>query len=97
MDDAQIDGILEKYPDLRTYYRLKNGTDGSSGAGDKHYVHTQGTPATIWVVNHNLGKSPAVTVLDTANTRWSAEESHNGLNQVVLRFSAAFSGTAVCN
>ena len=35
--------------------------------GDANFVHDQGTPAAQWVINHNLAKKCAVTVINLAN------------------------------
>ena len=46
------------------------GTPVAPGSGDKHYLHTQGTAQAVWVVNHNMGKYPSVTVLDSGSEKW---------------------------
>jgi hypothetical protein len=69
----------------------------ASGAGDQHYTHSQNVPSDTWVINHNLGKYPSVTILDSANTEWRAEVRHNSVNQAVVYLAFEFSGTAHCN
>jgi hypothetical protein len=65
--------------------------------GDKHYVHTQSIPAATWTINHNLGKRPSVTIVDSAGTEWVTEVEHTSDNQCVARFENAFSGKAYAN
>lgn len=66
-------------------------------ADDKHYTHIQNSAVTSWVVNHNLGKIPAITVLDSAGTEVEGQIVHNSVNQSVLSFTTAFAGEAHCN
>lgn len=35
---------------------------------DRHHTHKQAQAAKVWTVVHNLGKRPAVTVVDSAGT-----------------------------
>jgi hypothetical protein len=58
------------------------------------YVHTQGTPSAIWTINHNLNGNPTAVVLDSAGTQCEGTFSYPTLNQMVITFTAAFSGTA---
>ena len=58
------------------------------------YLHSQASPSTTWTINHNLGSTPAVTVTDSAGEECEGEVDHPTLNQTVITFSAAFSGTA---
>lgn len=67
------------------------------GGSDRNYVFTQASPSTVWTVNHNLGKFPAVSVVDSTGTRVHGDEQHVSVNQTVLTFVVAFSGKAYCN
>jgi hypothetical protein len=61
------------------------------------YVFTQSTPATVWTINHDLNKYPSVTIVDSANDEVIGEVKYNSTSQIVLTFSAAFSGKAFLN
>lgn len=61
------------------------------------YVFTQSTPATTWTINHDLGKYPSVNIVDSANDEVIGEVNYTSTSQIVLRFSAAFSGKAFLN
>lgn len=63
------------------------------GLTNRH-VHTQASPATTWVINHELGGYPSVTVVDTASTTVIGEVSYVSTSQVVVEFTAPFSGYA---
>ena len=58
------------------------------------YVHTQGTVATTWTINHALGGYPSVTVVDSAKTVVFGEVNYASTSQVVVNFTSAFSGYA---
>lgn len=61
------------------------------------HVHNQPSAAAQWTVTHNLGKFPSVSVVDTANTEVIGEVEHVNDTQLVIKFSAAFSGKAFIN
>jgi len=65
--------------------------------GDANFVHDQGTPAAQWVINHNLGKKCAVTVVDSSNQVVIGQVTYNSNNQVTLDFESSFSGKAFFN
>ncbi len=74
------------------------GPIGPPGDGsDKHYEHTQSTPSAVWTISHNLGKRPAVTVIDSGGNEWQTAVEHISANECVVRFSAPFSGAAYLN
>lgn len=70
---------------------------GAGGGTDKNFVHVQGLPSDTWTINHNLNKFPSVTIVDSANTEVIGEVEHVDLNNVILKFSGAFSGRAFFN
>ena len=71
--------------------------NGGQGIGDKHYIYFQDTPSAEWTVTHNLGKVPAVTVVDSAGTEVEGSYQHTDGNTSILTFEAAFSGKAYFN
>lgn len=70
---------------------------GPSPVNDKNYVHVQSTASDVWVVNHNLNKKCAVSVVDTAGTSVLGTVDYLDLDTVEITFSAPFSGEAFCN
>ena len=70
---------------------------GPAPIPDKNYVHVQGTPSAVWVVNHNLNKYCSVSVVDSAGTEVIGTIDYNDLNTVTITFSAPFSGEAYFN
>ena len=68
-----------------------------SSQGTPTFIFNQGVASTTWNVNHNLGKFPSVTVIDTANTVVNGEYEYIDNNNITLKFSAAFAGKAYLN
>ena len=75
------------------------GPPGPPGAGTpgSEHVHIQGVPSAVWDVEHNLGKHPAVTVVDSAHTELEADVIFLDLNHLTITFSGPTGGTATMN
>lgn len=71
--------------------------DAGPGGADVAYVHEQSSASDTWVITHNLGKYPSVTVVDSAGDECEGSVNYVGPNSVVITFSAAFSGRAFLN
>lgn len=71
--------------------------EGSINLYDKNYLHIESVPSTSWTIVHNLGKFPSVTVTDSANQEVEGQVDHISINELILTFSAAFSGQAFLN
>ncbi len=69
----------------------------TQGGGDLHFTYVQGVPSTSWNIQHNLGKFPSITVIDSAGTVVNGEYTYIDINNVTLTFSAPFAGTAYLN
>lgn len=61
------------------------------------YTFTQSGAASTWTINHNLQKYPSVTVVDSSGNVVVGFQKYNNNNQIVLTFSAPFSGSAYLN
>lgn len=68
-----------------------------AGSADKHYVHEQATASAEWVVTHNLGKFPSVSVADSAGSVVEGDVTYLNENEIRLNFSALFSGSVYLN
>jgi hypothetical protein len=58
------------------------------------FTFTQAQAASTWTINHTLGGKPSVTIVDSANTVVYGEVQYVSNSQVVVVFSAPFSGFA---
>jgi selenophosphate synthase len=71
--------------------------DGGGGTGaDKTYTQEFNAASTV-TVTHNLGKYPAVTVMDSAGDAVEGDVLFTSSNGLTVSFSAPFSGTVTCN
>ena len=68
---------------------------GGAGGSDASFIYDgTGAPSTTWTVIHNLGKFPAVTVVDTGNSVIIPNIHYDSVNQVTITFANATSGKA---
>lgn len=64
---------------------------------DKNYVHEQLSSSSFWTVNHNLGKFPSVTVVDSGGTVVIGDITYIDQESLTISFSSAFAGVAYIN
>lgn len=83
----------EEDPTSPSYIKNKPVVTGE----DKHYVHTQMSASETWEITHNLGKYPAVSIVDSSGNLVVGEVSYKDKNNLTLTFSSAFSGICYCN
>lgn len=69
------------------------GRDGLAGPG---FLYTQTSPSGEWVVNHNSGFRPDVTVFSPGGVEVSATVTHVSSNQVRIVFAAPQTGSVRC-
>lgn len=62
-----------------------------------NYVHDQQVASASWVIIHNMGKKPSVSIVDTADDEVIGEVKYNSNNQLTLTFSSPVSGKAYLN
>ena len=72
------------------------GVDGAQGS-DLKYTWSPPSAQSIWVIAHNLGKYPSVTVLDSTGRLVTPEVTYLNINSVEVSFAFATSGTAYLN
>lgn len=98
-DNLDEDGTGVKYPTVDAINdiveQLRSEINASSG--DKNFVWEQGNPSDTWVIPHPLNKQVSVSVLDSAGTYVYGEVTLMTNSLVIIKFTAAFSGSAVLN
>jgi hypothetical protein len=82
---------IDSYTDNGQFYTLNLTNLFGNG------VFTQGVPATVWNIQHNLGKFPSVSVVNNNSVVLFTEVTYIDNNNVQLNFSAGFSGKAYLN
>jgi len=73
------------------------GERGLPGVSGQPYEFVQSVAASLWIVNHNLGKYPGVTVIDSSGRKVRGSVNYPTSNQILLTFSAPFAGKAYLN
>ena len=72
---------------------LENEVNNRSGGGDgEHGLFQQLTPSSVWTIDHNLGRHPAVTVQDINGEEIIADVQHTSLNQIVITHNTSITG-----
>ena len=62
----------------------------------QQFVHVQSVPLATWTINHNLGRYPTVTVIDSFNDNVEGGAiNYPSVNSLTVTFAGAFSGRAV--
>ena len=69
----------------------------TSGGSDKSFVFTQSVAAAKWEIQHNLDKYPSVSIVDSAGTEVVGDVQYTDQNNIVILFTAPFSGKAYLN
>ena len=86
--------VINETPTITVSSPGPQGQPGTFASSDIFYTHTQAVSASVWTINHNLGGQPTAVVLDSAGTQCEGTFSYPSNNQMVITFTAAFSGTA---
>lgn len=73
------------------------GPPGANGTGGDKYYEQTFTNASEITVTHNLGKYPSVTITDSSQDEVIGAIRHTSSNQLIVSFSASFSGKVICN
>jgi hypothetical protein len=74
---------------------VAQGLPGRDGNAASTYEHPQTVASNLWIINHNLGRKPAVHVYNNAGTEIDAEVQHFSLNQARILFAMPFLGVAI--
>jgi hypothetical protein len=59
-----------------------------------NHTHDQMVPSSLWVIEHNLGFFPNVTVFSSADEQVFGDITHISVNRLKIEFSGALSGKA---
>ena len=71
--------------------------DPGTGTGDLQYSADLTPVSASFLVQHNLGKNPSVSVVDTAGSQIDCLVTYIDANTLQIDSNAAFSGTAYLN
>lgn len=71
--------------------------DEVGGGSDKNYTHEQIEAKDVWIINHNLGKYPCITLVDDNNIIIMGEIEYISENEIIARFNKEYTGKAILN
>lgn len=87
---------LNNKPSINGVVLIGNKTSADLGI-DQTYVHNQTQASSEWTIHHNLNKHPSVSVVDSAGSVVVGDVQYIDDNNLVCRFTGAFSGKAYLN
>jgi len=61
------------------------------------FIYEQVTPASTWVITHNLDKYPSVTIIDNYNRQFEGHVEYKDNNTIIVTLSAPTKGKAYLN
>lgn len=82
-----------KFPGLPDTYTIPQGGGGTADT----YVFSQSVASDSWEIQHNLGKYPSVTVVDSGGNTVVGDVQYLDRNNITIRFASPFSGNAYLN
>lgn len=65
-----------------------------SGGAGQTYNHTQLQAASVWTINHNLGRVPITQAFNSASQPIMGQIVNTSVNQCVIQFNLPVSGFA---
>lgn len=80
---------------IRAVLQVGQGPAGASGVAIPPIEFL--TPISVWVINHNLGRRPLVSVFSIGGVEMMAEIIHISINQAQVIFDNPTAGYAVCS
>ncbi len=67
------------------------------GQAGINYTHTQAAPSDTWIINHNLGKYPSISVMSVGEVEFESDIHHINKNQARIYLAIPQAGIAQCN
>lgn len=75
----------------------QSGGDGGGVGSTSAFTYTQGSASDEWTIQHNLGKYPSVTIVDSGGNVVVGDVQYLSTNEISISFAGAFSGKAYLN
>lgn len=76
---------------------IGDGTTNTLVNTSASYIHNQLSASSEWTIQHNLGKYPSATVVDSAGSVVTGDITYISENEIKISFQGAFSGKAYLN
>lgn len=95
----QVVTVVQTQANTQVVSVVQTGPAGKAGANginsnDQPFRFTQSQAASVWTVQHNLGRFPTVTVVDSAGNLGFGSVVYIDSNNLVINFGNAFAGDA---
>lgn len=71
------------------------GEQGIPGTQGNSYEYLRPSPASVWIIDHMLGRKVHVSIFDPAGLVVHADVEHGTINQTTITYVAPFAGSAV--
>lgn len=68
----------------------------TGGNSISKFSFAQATPALSWVIAHNMGTKPSITIVSESNEQMFGRITFPSLNSALIEFNSAVAGTAYC-
>lgn len=94
IDTSKIAPHKHKVEDIEG---LDEAIDAKVKESTKPYVYTQSVSSKMWEVEHNLGKYPSVSIVDSGGNLVMGDVIYNSENKLTVKFKSSFSGRAYLN
>ena len=88
----QIDDLLGRVPSIETRVAALE-----RGGGDVHLELAYNYPSAEWRCQHNLGKKPSVTIVDSVGDMIIADVRHVNENLLIVKFGMNATGRIILN
>jgi hypothetical protein len=72
-------------------------TEKAVAEATKTFIFDQAMASDTWVISHNVGKYPSVSLVDSAGTKFMAEVSYDSKNQITVYINSPTTGKAYLN
>ncbi len=94
-ESGDISAIVSRN-DTRTVFTA-SGPQGPAGALGASFDYTQGSASDDWIIAHNLGRYPSVTIVDSTGREVFGDVHYTDANNIEILFTSAFAGQAFLN
>ena len=94
IDTSKIAPHTHKVEDI---VGLDEAIDTKVKESTKPFVYTQSISSQTWEIEHNLGKYPSVTIVDSGGNIVIGDVIYDSENKITLKFKSSFSGKVYLN
>lgn len=94
---TSIDYTGEGNTELGTVVIDNGGGQSTISTSDLNFRHAQFVASSKWLIDHNLGKHPSVTIISSSGENVIGEVKYINLNQLEINFTQSLAGDAYLN